>query len=139
MLNQEFKGVVIIVLRQINLDTELLFLQRSGGAFKDQWWPVAGHCEPGESPSTTARRELKEETDLDAIELIDLEKPIMHTDGKTKLKGYVAIVDKENEVKLNYEHSQFKWLTFEETYDLLQDFIHPFIKHIEEHFRTSAS
>ncbi|MBX3410489.1 MAG: NUDIX domain-containing protein [Phycisphaeraceae bacterium] len=45
---------------------EFLQLRRTDGAYAGSWQPVMGHVEPGERAAACARRELLEETGLDA-------------------------------------------------------------------------
>ncbi len=139
MNDNDIKGVVVNVLRVNEHAVEFLFLQRLSGDFKGQWWPVAGNCKEGESPVDSAIRELKEETGLDVVKLYELGKDIQHIDRKTKLNGYVALVNKSAEVQLNYEHSSYKWLSEQEAYELLPQLVHPYVKHICENFIESKT
>lgn len=43
------------------------------------WLPAGGHVDPGEHPETTARRELREELDLDAPYVLGRAEPLMVT------------------------------------------------------------
>ncbi|GAB3946489.1 NUDIX hydrolase [Corynebacterium tapiri] len=61
-------SVTAVVLRDATNDTifaapEVLLVKRSDNG---KWTPVTGICDPGEDPDTTAVREVKEETGLDA-------------------------------------------------------------------------
>ena len=54
--------------------SEILLMQRSKGAFTGLWSLPGGHIEPGETARAAARREVREETLVDAeiIGLIDV-------------------------------------------------------------------
>lgn len=113
-------GVVVNVLRigaKVNetsdIEYHFLSLQRSGGKFKGQWWPVAGTCEKEELPLNTALRELREETGITPDRIFELNMPVEHQDAHSHLQGYVAFVDSPCEVTLNYEHSDYRWLSVE--------------------------
>lgn len=134
MNNDLIKGVVVNVLRENGSETEYLYLQRSGGIFEGQWWPVAGNCKENESPTDCAIRELKEETGLDVLQLFELGKEVVHIDQQTKLLGFVAYVSKTAQVRLNYEHSSYKWLNTQSAYELLPKIVHPYIEHIYDNF-----
>ena len=137
MENENTIGVVINVLRIIEGEGQLLFLRRSGGTYKNHWWPVAGHVKEDESPLQAALRELKEETDLSPLEIYELDKSVPHVNGKSKLEGFVAFVDPNSMIKLNHEHSEFVWFRVQDAIDGLPIYAVPFIRHIESQFFNS--
>lgn len=105
------------------------------------WDFPKGKLEPGESDEMAAIREIKEETGLD----VELDKGFEHRlfyrfrsrEGELVSKQVTFFVaqSKTKEVVLSEEHSDFKWLTYEEarrilTYDNavnLLDVAHAFI------------
>ena len=125
-------GVVIMVIRKSSSGAELLFLQRSGGKYEGQWWPVAGTCEAGENPVETVIRELREEVALIPQSLYPLGLTVPHVDGHSRLEGYVAYVEADAQVALNYEHSSFKWQSVEEALEIAPD--PDFIRYVEREF-----
>ncbi len=127
-------GVIVNVIKKQLAGSKILFLCRSGGRYEGQWWPVGGTCEPGENPLETALRELKEETNLIPMRLYRLGKDVPHSNQVSKLKGYVAYVDADAKVLLNYEHSDFKWVSVEQAIDMVPDQVHAFMQYLESHF-----
>lgn len=79
-----------------------------------------GHAEKYETEIETLKREVKEETNLDDIEVIrGFKKNIkffFKKDGNLINKEVVFYLIKSNskEVKLSFEHSGFTWLSYDE-------------------------
>ncbi len=134
MENTPIKGVIVHVLRRTVPAIEFLYLQRSGGTYKDEWWPVAGTCKQNETALACALRELREETGLEALSLYNLGMDVPHIDQTSKLKGFVAFVDGSANITLNYEHSNYQWLSTEKVLALLPTTAFPFIRHVHEQF-----
>ena len=137
MEDEKTVGVVVNVLRIIDGVGQFLFLRRSGGGYKNHWWPVAGKIEAGENPVQAVIRELKEEADLIPLEIYRLGMAVPHVDRKSKLEGFVAFVESRSLVRLNYEHSEFGWLGVQEAIEGLPTYAIPFIRHIESQFLIS--
>lgn len=103
---------VVIVVTDKN---KILLIKRSK---IDGWMPLhwsfpGGHIEIGEPPYKAAKRELKEETNLDGkISYAGLR--------KTKTgKMYIYLCDEfKNDVQLNYEHCDHKWIEYKDIDDL---------------------
>jgi 8-oxo-dGTP pyrophosphatase MutT (NUDIX family) len=77
------------------------------------WSFPGGHIEIGEPPYKAAKRELKEETNLDGkISYAGIR--------KTKTgKMYIYLCDEfKNDVELNYEHCDYKWVEYKDIDDL---------------------
>ena len=114
-------SVVIVVTDK----TKILLIQRSK---TDEWMPLhwsfpGGHIEKGETPYKAAKRELKEETQLDGR--------ITYAGIRKTKNGKMYIYfcdDPKGEVKLNYEHSKKKWIEYNDL-DELKDKT-PFVKEI---------
>ena len=134
MEESQISGVVINVLRPTDNDIEFLFLLRSGGIFKGQWWPVTGTSKVNESPIQTALRELNEETNLTPERIYLLGKKIEHMDKTSKLEAYVAFAQSNSAVVLNYEHSEYKWLKLKEVLQILPKSTQPVIEYIYANF-----
>lgn len=105
-------SVVVVV---IDDENKILLLQRSK---TDEWKPLhwsfpGGHVEKGEAPYKAARRELKEETQLDGkIKYCGVRK------AKTG-KMFIYRCDRpEGKVELNYEHSEYQWIQYKDLDDL---------------------
>jgi 8-oxo-dGTP pyrophosphatase MutT (NUDIX family) len=111
-------SAAVAVWRRTESGIEWLVLHRSHFApeFAGDWaWGTpGGGCEPGESVEECARRELREETGLDA--------ECVPTDcggksGRTFGYDFVlfhAEVDAHAEVVLSWEHDEYRWLTLDE-------------------------
>lgn len=84
------------------------------------WSFPKGNIEKGESLEETVRREIKEETGIKDIKLIEGFKE--HIKYFYKLKGknifkivtYFLAETKTREIKISWEHTGFKWLSYEE-------------------------
>ena len=84
------------------------------------WGLVKGNIEKGESKEETIRRELREETRIKDSEIIEgFEEKIDYyykLEGKSihKFVTYLLVRVHQREVRLSYEHDDFKWLPFDE-------------------------
>ncbi|MCP4752471.1 MAG: NUDIX domain-containing protein [Proteobacteria bacterium] len=132
--DEKAAGVIVHVIRVVDGVGQFLYLRRSYGSYKDQWWPVAGNAKSGENPIQTALRELKEETDLIPLEIYKLGMSIPNVDGKSKLEGMVAFVEPTSMVRLNREHSEFCWFGVQKAIEEVSPFGVPFIRHMESRF-----
>lgn len=130
----QIAGVIVSVLRRKASVVEVLFLQCSGGKYKGEWWPVAGTCEPDEMAVQTVIRELKEETGLEPLEVYELGKPVPHIDGASKLEGFVVYVSTDLQVTLNYEHTDYRWLTSKQAAEVVPASAKSFILYLEQAF-----
>ncbi len=93
---------------------ELLRLRRSAGAaLGESWQIVHGRIEPGERAPQTALRELREETGLRPLRLWQLESPntfyMASADQILLCPVFVAEVAADAVVRLNHEHSDYRW------------------------------
>lgn len=84
------------------------------------WDYSKGHVEKGESEEQTFRRELKEETGITQINLIDGFKEKIEYSFKHKGKfiqkevNFYLAETQEEKIKLCDEHIGFKWLSYED-------------------------
>jgi bis(5'-nucleosidyl)-tetraphosphatase len=90
------------------------------GKYKSEYWEFPkGLIEKDEEPKQTALREIKEETGLEDIELIDgyNEKvTYFYRKGKEIVHKEVILLlakAKNENVKISYEHANYKWADFE--------------------------
>ncbi|GIU71641.1 MAG: diadenosine 5'5'''-P1,P4-tetraphosphate pyrophosphohydrolase [Candidatus Nitrosocaldaceae archaeon] len=89
------------------------------------WDFPKGNIEEGEEELDTVRREVKEETGIDDIIIIDGFKRVSEyyykRAGKLVHKQVVFYLAKTNqkEVRLSYEHIGYEWLPYKEAYDRL--------------------
>jgi 8-oxo-dGTP diphosphatase len=116
---------VLIVVRKGN---KILVVERSK---TDTWMPLrwsypGGHIQKNETPYYAAKRELEEETGIKAKHVVYA--GIRNT---TNGKMYIYLCDDfdfNSEVKLNFEHSDHKWITYDDISDLNKQT--PFMKQI---------
>ena len=127
-------GVIVYVLRQVKGVTRVLFLRRSGGKYEGSWWPVAGTPEAGEAPLETAKRELKEETGLSPESWQSFGADIPNVDGVRVLKAFVVYIGENEEVRLNYEHDDMRWLSADEALNIVPKGSRQFIEHLVTNF-----
>ena len=89
------------------------------------WGFPKGHIEKGESLEDTVRRETKEETGLEDIEIVDGFKKWIKYFFKLKEKNIFKIVTyllaetKTKEVKISWEHIGYKWIPYEKALEQL--------------------
>ncbi|MHA1271358.1 MAG: bis(5'-nucleosyl)-tetraphosphatase [Candidatus Helarchaeota archaeon] len=92
---------------------------------KNRWGFPKGNFELGETAIETARREIEEETGLnDIVFLDDFSETIeYYYYNKTKIHKFVIFFlgeSKSEDVKISYEHLNYKWLPFSDAIKLLQ-------------------
>jgi 8-oxo-dGTP pyrophosphatase MutT (NUDIX family) len=79
------------------------------------WQMVTGTVEENEKVVNTIIRELKEETGLDASEIIVIPRIntfFMHTNDEICLCPVFLVFVKDKTIKLSDEHSKFKWVNY---------------------------
>jgi dihydroneopterin triphosphate diphosphatase len=101
----------------------MLLLRRSNPHLRDEWCHVAGGIEPGEAAWQAALREVREETGLEVHRLFSADYTEQFYEAKrnvvTIVPAFVAYVDSTQPVRLNGEHSAFRWVTFGEAGQLV--------------------
>jgi len=113
----------LFILRLCGDAFEVLLMRRAGSTLTGEWCQVAGGIEHGESAWQAALREAEEETGL-ALETLysaDLCEQFYEParDAITLTPVFVAYAPSDCLVRLNDEHSEFRWLTFDEASALL--------------------
>jgi putative (di)nucleoside polyphosphate hydrolase len=145
-------GIVVF-----NNNGKVLLCRRSDTA--EAWQFPQGGIEKGETPAEAARRELKEETSLQNVILVQtLTTPIPYYFppeilAKTRTRGWQYIGQEmywslfyfsgdEAEINLNTidrEFSAYQWGTLEQAYDLIIDFKKPAYAPMIETFKKSIA
>ena len=107
-------GVVdVYVVRIVRGRWKVLTLRRGGpGRSPGSWETVHGRIESGETPPQAARRELHEETGLEAARLfsVTVHPFYLHRTGEVQMAVvFAAFVDRDD-VALGPEHDTYEWL-----------------------------
>ena len=115
--------VSVVVLRGAGCDARMLVARRTGPYLAGEWSYIAGHVQDGEAGWQTARRELFEETGLTPEVLYATsfceQFYVPRPDGIELVPAFVARVAGDAQVRLNGEHSAFRWVSLEEAAALL--------------------
>jgi len=104
---------------------KVLLLQHPDTTTSGHWDFPKGHVEKGEDELQTALRELKEETGIDNIKIVDdFNHHISYTffrDNETILKEVVFFlgITNQEKVSISSEHQNFVWLQYESAYERL--------------------
>ena len=90
------------------------------------WDFPKGHIEKGEKTEDAVRREVKEETGLDRVEIIlgfkeTIRYFVNYKNGTKNLKfvAYFLARTARDGVKISWEHKAYKWLPFAEAYQTI--------------------
>ena len=98
-------------------------MKRSPGKYYEHLWQgVAGKIEKGETAVQTVVRELKEETGMKPKKMFAADHIANFYDARNDRILMVPIfgIEVENsDVRLSEEHSEYKWVSFDEALDLL--------------------
>ena len=105
-----------VVLEQNANPPKMLLLRRATEVLRDQWCHVAGGIEAGESAWQAALREVREETGLHVLRLFSADYTEQFYEAArnvvTIVPAFVAYVDSTQTVRLNAEHSAYRWVSF---------------------------
>ena len=112
----------LVAVRKTEARYEVLLLKRTQTLI-GEWCQVAGSIEEGETAWQTALRELDEETGLqpNALYSADTCEQFYEADRDaiTIAPVFVAFVDRTATVTLNHEHSEYRWVSFEEAKEMV--------------------
>ena len=104
---------------------KVLLLQHPDTTTSGHWDFPKGHVEKGEDELQTALRELKEETGIDNVKIIDdfnhLISYNLLREGDTILKEVVFFlgITNQEKVSISSEHQNYAWLQYESAYERL--------------------
>ncbi len=116
-------AISLFILRARADTFEVILMRRRGSTLADEWCQVAGGIEHGETAWQAALREAYEETGLtlNTLYSADICEQFYEADRDaiTLTPVFVAYAAPDCRVRLNDEHSEFRWMTFEEAASLL--------------------
>lgn len=112
------------IFRIDNGKPKFLVLKRKSNTkyYPGMWQVVTGRIEKNEKPEEAAIREAKEETENDIITLWHIPHIGQFYDPKIGAIQNIPIFAselKDNKIILSKEHTDFKWLNYEEVFDYL--------------------
>ena len=114
--------VILFVLRETQDGHEVLLLKRTT-TLAGEWCQISGRMEDGEKAWQTALRELREETGLSADSLYNTDICEIYYGATLNniniVPVFVAYVDPQAQVQLNFEHSEFRWVSFDEAVEMV--------------------
>lgn len=117
----------------LNKDGKILVLQRSEKAGGGGKWSIpGGGLEPNENPIDAINREIMEETELKVTDIKPFSfKTYTHEGDSILIIGYTCKAGSD-EITLNWEHDDYKWLIKDKALqlDLTEDAKY-FIEHLE--------
>ncbi|KIC45331.1 NUDIX hydrolase [Ruegeria sp. ANG-S4] len=112
----------LVAVRKIEMRHEVLLLKRTQTLI-GEWCQVAGSIEEGETAWQTALRELDEETGLrpNALYSADTCEQFYEADRDaiTIAPVFVAFIDNSAKITLNHEHSEYRWVSFEDAIEMV--------------------
>lgn len=132
-------GIAVVLLKEIDGEYKVLLLKRSTSVLKNAWCYIGGSIKKDEKAWEAAIREVREETGITKVSLYSSN---TFDQFYSPVENYIYIapvfvgfVDTSQVVILNYEHSEYKWLTFNEAIEKAtmpgNDKV---LKFIEKHF-----
>lgn len=114
--------ISVVAVRKNGARHEVLLLKRTQ-SLVGEWCQVAGKIEEGETAWQAAVRELAEETNLrpDALYSADTCEQFYEADRDaiTIAPVFVAFIDSTATVALNHEHSDHRWVSFDEANEMV--------------------
>ena len=123
MAKTKMKQIDSYIYRKTDKGPVYLMLKRSPGKYYEHFWQgVAGKIEKGETAVQTVVRELKEETGKEPFKIFVADHIASFYNAKYNQIFMVPIfgIEVESpEVQLSAEHSEYKWVPFEEALNLL--------------------
>ncbi|MFG6117234.1 NUDIX pyrophosphatase [Halobacillus sp. MO56] len=114
-------GVAAVLIKRTDSDYKVLLLKRDTSVLRDVWCYIGGGIEEGEKAWEAALREVKEETGITDLSLYSSNQFDQIYSPKENYiyiaPVFVGYVDESQKVNLNYEHSDYKWVSFKEALD----------------------
>jgi dATP pyrophosphohydrolase len=112
------KGIAVVLLKKIENQYVVLLLKRASTILHNEWCYIGGGIVNGETAWQAALREIEEETGITNVHLYNSNKFDQFYSSSDDFiylaPVFVGFVDEEQDVILNIEHKEFKWMSFEE-------------------------
>jgi dATP pyrophosphohydrolase len=112
------RGVAVVLIKKMDNEYKVLLLKRATSVLKEAWCYIGGSIEKGEKAWEAALREIKEETGISKVSIYTSNKFDQfyspNEDYIYVAPVFVGYVDDRQNVNLNHEHSEYKWLTFKD-------------------------
>ena len=112
----------LVAVRKVREDHEVLLLKRTQ-SLAGEWCQIAGSIEEGETAWQAALRELEEETGLTPLSFYSADTCEQFyeaaRDAVTMAPVFVAYIDPDHTVRLNHEHSECRWVSFDEAVEMV--------------------
>lgn len=112
------EGVAVVLLKKCQDDYLVLMMKRAGRVLRDEWCYIGGGIEQGEKAWEAALREIHEETGMTDVHLYvsnqfeQFYSPI--GDYIYMAPVFVGYVPEDQTVRLNHEHREYQWMTFDD-------------------------
>ena len=127
------REVLVVAYRPGPSGEEFLVLRRSA-PYGGYWHLVSGGVESGETERDAAIRELREETGLEAVNVVELHAPFVYPLGdeperqaqfapgvtEIAVEPFAVEVAPRWEPELNFEHDEYRWCLVDEAVALLR-------------------
>ncbi len=108
-----------------------LFLKRSTLIPEgEKWGIVSGGIEKGETPTNAIRREMQEELGHEEDIIFNLAYVHDSKDEDFGFYNFIGAVEKEFQPTLNYEHSEYKWVPYDDIPTPLHFGVAEFLHHV---------
>ncbi|WP_034762111.1 NUDIX domain-containing protein [Rossellomorea vietnamensis] len=111
-------GIAVVLLKKVDDQHKVLLVKRAESVLKDEWCYIGGGIEGGEKAWEAAYREVEEETGITNLSLYSANTfdRIYSIEGNYIYIApvFVGFVPGKQEVALNEEHSDYRWLSFED-------------------------
>lgn len=120
-------GIGVLLMQEESCKVLLLKRASTKDFAQGVWECVTGRVDQGESFETAAYREVFEELGVTEFRLIQLLGTTHFFRGealpKNELVGviYLGLIDDQMPIRLSDEHSEFRWLSFNDACELLND------------------
>lgn len=108
---------VAVAMTVINRASDKVLLAKHVG--DEDYTLIAGYIKKGENVEKTIPRELKEETNLQAVKWRYYGSRF-HPDRDVLMLNFIVTVEEKNEIALNEELSEVRWCTAEEARNLIR-------------------